>query len=59
MFKRGLDRYELAKAAGLSQRTVDATFADGLATLKTQQKLSRALYTRPIVADPDLLKETA
>jgi hypothetical protein len=59
MFKRGLDRYELAQAAGLSLRTVDAVFADGLATLKTQQKPSKVLYTRPIVADPNLLKESA
>lgn len=60
MFRRGFeDRPALARAAGLSLRTVELVFADGLATMKTQQKLSKALFGRPIVADPDLLKETA
>jgi len=59
MFKRGFDRRTLALAAGISDRTLAAVFVDGLATLKTQQKLSVALYSRPVVADPDLLKESA
>jgi AraC-like DNA-binding protein len=60
MFRRGLDRRDLAGLAGISERTLAGVFAEGLATQKTKLKLSIALQKKGVVlVDPDLLEKSA
>ena len=57
MFKRGFQsRTELAKAAGMSLRTLAEVFATGAATQRTKLQLSLALQKQAVVADPELLE---
>ena len=56
MFRRGLTRREMAAAAGISDRTLAAVFATGMASEGTKMKLAVGLFGQPIVADPDLLE---
>jgi len=60
MFRHGFqDRRSLAKAAGISEKTLNVVFATGEATVKTKLKLSLVLYGQPVVADPEMLEASA